>query len=146
MNKKLYRSRKDKMIAGIAGGLGEYFDIDTTLIRILLVVSLFFGGFGLLAYIILWIVVPEEPYAYNNEAGTNPPKPEEDDPLRDANERYKRAFEDQRNRRRNFAGVILIIIGIIFLADNYIPRIHFGDFIPLIVIAIGVAILVNVKR
>jgi phage shock protein C len=146
MNKKLYRSRKDKMIAGVAGGLGEYFDVDVTLIRILLVVSLFFGGFGLLAYMILWIVVPEEPFVFHNEAGTDSSKPEEEDKLRDANERYNRAFEDQRNKRRNFAGVILIIIGVIFLADNYIPRIHFADFIPLIIIAIGVAVLVNVKR
>jgi len=58
MNKKLYRSRKDKMIGGVAGGLGEYFDIDSTLVRIIFVVSLFLGGTGVLAYIILWIVIP----------------------------------------------------------------------------------------
>jgi phage shock protein C len=146
MNKKLYRSRKEKMIAGVAGGLGEYFDVDTTLIRILLVVSLFFGGFGLLAYIILWIVVPEEPFFYKNESTTTEPKTEGTEFNKETDEFYRRNIEEQRSKRRNFAGVILVIIGVIFLADNYIPRVHFSDFIPLIIIAIGVAILVNVKR
>ena len=64
MNKKLYRSNKDKMLGGVAGGLADYFAIDPTLVRIIFVVSLFAGGAGVLAYIILWIVVPEEPYAF----------------------------------------------------------------------------------
>ena len=61
-NKKLYRSRKDKMLGGVAGGLAEYFDIDPTIVRIIFVVTLFIGGGGFLAYIIMWIVVPEEPF------------------------------------------------------------------------------------
>ena len=69
MNKKLYRSRKDKMIGGVAGGLGEYFEIDPTLVRIIFVVSLFLGGTGILAYVILWIVVPEEPWTFNMGPG-----------------------------------------------------------------------------
>jgi phage shock protein C len=59
--KKLYRSRTDRKIAGICGGLGEYFGIDPTLVRLLFVLGLVFVGGTLLAYIILAIVVPEEP-------------------------------------------------------------------------------------
>ena len=58
--KKLYRSTKDKMIGGVAGGLGEYFNVDTTLIRLLFVLVCLLGGSGILAYIILWIIVPEK--------------------------------------------------------------------------------------
>jgi phage shock protein PspC (stress-responsive transcriptional regulator) len=55
---RLYRSRSQKMISGVCGGLGEYFDVDPVLIRLLFVVTAFISGVGILAYIVLWIVVP----------------------------------------------------------------------------------------
>ena len=58
MAKRLYKSRNDRMIAGVCGGIGEYFDIDPTLIRILWVTLLFMAGGGLVAYLIAWIVIP----------------------------------------------------------------------------------------
>ena len=58
MAKRLYKSRNDIMIAGVCGGIGEYFDIDPTLIRILWVTLLFMAGGGLVAYLIAWIVIP----------------------------------------------------------------------------------------
>jgi phage shock protein C len=57
---RLYRSRSQKMIAGVCGGLGEYFDVDPVLIRLLFVVTAFISGVGILAYLVLWIVVPFE--------------------------------------------------------------------------------------
>ena len=59
--RRLYRSRTQRMIGGVCGGLGEYFDIDPTLVRLLFVVTALAGGPGLLAYIIMLIVVPSEP-------------------------------------------------------------------------------------
>jgi len=59
--KKLYRSRSDRRIAGVCGGLAAYFNIDPTLIRLLFVLGLIFVGGTLLAYIILMILIPEEP-------------------------------------------------------------------------------------
>lgn len=59
-NKKLYRSKTNRMIGGVCGGLGEYFDVDPTIIRLLWVVIFFMGGSGILIYIIFWIVLPEE--------------------------------------------------------------------------------------
>ena len=59
--KELHRSTKDRKLAGICGGIGEYFELDPTIIRVLFVVfSVFLGG-GILAYIILWLVMPQEP-------------------------------------------------------------------------------------
>ena len=58
-DKKLYRSQEDRMIAGVCGGIGEYFEIDPTLIRILWVLFSFAGGAGVLAYIVAYIIVPE---------------------------------------------------------------------------------------
>lgn len=61
MTKRLYRSTEDKMIAGVCGGLAEYFQIDPVIIRILFFILLLPGGLpGLLPYLMLWIVVPEK--------------------------------------------------------------------------------------
>jgi phage shock protein C len=59
--RKLYRSRSNRMLAGVCGGLAQYFNIDPTLVRVLFVVLAVLGGSGLLIYLVLWIVVPEEP-------------------------------------------------------------------------------------
>lgn len=56
--KRLYRSPDEKKIAGVCGGLGEYFDLDPVFFRLFFLVLLFFGGVGLLAYIVMWIMVP----------------------------------------------------------------------------------------
>ncbi|MCK4808938.1 MAG: PspC domain-containing protein [Candidatus Aenigmarchaeota archaeon] len=58
--KKLYRSKKDRMLAGVCGGIGEYFGIDSTLVRILWVLLTLGGGAGLILYIICAIVIPEK--------------------------------------------------------------------------------------
>ncbi|BBE20697.1 PspC domain protein [Aquipluma nitroreducens] len=57
--KRLYRS-KEKKIGGVCAGLADYFDIDPTIMRVLFVVIAFLGGASLLAYLIMWIIVPEE--------------------------------------------------------------------------------------
>ncbi|GAJ05888.1 unnamed protein product, partial [marine sediment metagenome] len=60
MEKRLYRSRSDRMIWGVCGGLAKYFDMDPTIVRAIAVLSIFFGSLGIWAYIILAIVVPLE--------------------------------------------------------------------------------------
>ena len=59
--KKLYLSNTDQKIAGVCGGLAEYFNVDSTLIRIIFLIMLFFVGGGLLAYLIVWIAAPRHP-------------------------------------------------------------------------------------
>ncbi|KRQ86231.1 Phage shock protein C [Caloramator mitchellensis] len=60
MEKKLFRSKTDRMVAGVCAGIAKYFDIDPTIIRLMWVFIVMFGGAGILAYIICWIVIPEE--------------------------------------------------------------------------------------
>lgn len=57
--KKLYRSSSDKKIAGVCGGLADYLDIDSTVVRIVFLIALICGTFGLWAYLIIWLVAPE---------------------------------------------------------------------------------------
>lgn len=61
MNKKLYRSRTDQMVGGVCAGLGEYFGLDGTLVRLFFVLATFFGGTGVLPYLILWVIIPLSP-------------------------------------------------------------------------------------
>ncbi len=61
MKKRLYRSKKDKMLAGICGGLAEYFDVDPSLVRLATVLLCLYAGTGLLIYIIAAIIIPEDP-------------------------------------------------------------------------------------
>jgi len=57
--RKLYRSLRDRKIAGVCGGIAEYFHIDSTIVRIIFLLFLFGEGAGLMVYIIAWIIVPE---------------------------------------------------------------------------------------
>ena len=61
MNKRLYKSRNDKMLGGVCGGIAEYFDIDPTLVRLGWVLFCALGGSGILAYIVAAIVIPKQP-------------------------------------------------------------------------------------
>ena len=69
-SKRLYRSRTDKKIAGVCGGLAHYFGIDPVIPRIIWVVLIFGAGVGLLAYLICWIVIPMEPETASGTTGT----------------------------------------------------------------------------
>ncbi len=72
MQKKLMRSATDSHVAGVCGGLAEYFNIDPTIVRLLFVVATVMGGPGLLIYIVLWMVMPKSDgsVGYRNENGS----------------------------------------------------------------------------
>lgn len=59
--KKLYRSRSDKLLAGVCGGLAKFFNIDSTWIRLAFILLLILGGSTILVYLIMWLIVPKEP-------------------------------------------------------------------------------------
>ncbi len=59
--KRLYLSDTDRKIGGVCGGIGEYFGVDPTLIRLLWIILAFMGGTGILAYIIAWAIIPQRP-------------------------------------------------------------------------------------
>jgi phage shock protein C len=58
---KLYRSRTNRQVAGVCGGLGTRFNVDATLVRVLFILLGIFGGAGIVLYVAMWIIVPEEP-------------------------------------------------------------------------------------
>jgi phage shock protein C len=70
--RRLYRSRSDRRIAGVCGGLAEYFNIDPTIVRLVWAVLILGAGVGLLAYVLFWIIVPSAPAAATPSSTTTP--------------------------------------------------------------------------
>lgn len=142
-NDRLYRSRTKKVIGGVAGGLGEYLNIDPVILRVIFVIFTIFNGLGVLLYIIMWIIVPEEPYVeaftVETENGTAPGTGTTEENI---NSTQSVLTPEQRTHKgRIIAGVVLISLGLIFLAENWFPYFDFEDLFPAILI-IGGGLLV----
>jgi len=133
MEKKLLRSKKDRMVAGVCGGLGEYFNVDSSVIRLLAVLITLFGGSGILAYIILWIVIPEEGETTEKDSKEEPKKEE-------AKEGAVECCTGEHSGRLVF-GLVLITLGGLFLFDELWRP--FVKLWPLILIILGVWMLVR---
>jgi phage shock protein C len=140
MERRLYRSRKNKIVAGVAGGLGEYFDIDPVLIRVIFVVATLAGASGLLAYLILWIVVPKEPIVLGNASQ----KTEGENSM--SQKDYEISMRHRKQRGSVTGGIVLIVLGALFLADNYLPYFGFSNTWPLILVAVGIGLILNSVR
>jgi len=130
VKEKLYRSRKDSTIAGVCGGLGEYFNVDPTFIRIIAVLLIFADGIGLWTYLIAWIIIPRRPL--------------EESAVSVAEEKKEKPEYSPWNKY--IPGAILILLGIFFiLRENYwwwdIER-----FWPLLLIAFGVFLIVKLGK
>jgi len=145
--KRFYRSTTDRKIAGVAGGLADYFDIDPLLVRLIFVILAFAGGGGVLIYLILWIVTPERPFELNQPLNNSTMENQQSSygdqkPPEEAHHK-KSGYPEQRNRGNLIGGLVLITLGILFLADELIPNINFGDLWPIILIVIGAGLLIN---
>jgi len=153
MNRKLYRSKTDCIIAGVAGGLADYFEIDVTIVRLLWVIAVFLGGSGVLAYLAAWLIIPPapdsplerlDPGAQPSGAGADQSDTTEQDHTAEhaytAIEGHNHNRYSAEYRRRTF-GWILIVIGILFLVRNYWPWADMELFWPVILVLIGVVLI-----
>jgi phage shock protein C len=131
--RRLYRSRTDRMLGGVAGGLAAYLEIDPVLMR-LAFAALLFAGVGFPAYIVAWIVIPEEP-----PAGT--PLPTTAEPARTpAPTPPPRSGSAAGRGARLVVGTILVAIGTLLLLDWALPDLH-RFFWPTAFIALGLGLL-----
>lgn len=142
MAKELYRDKQRASIGGVCAGLADYFSIDVTLVRALFLVALFGFGSGVLLYVILWIVIPEKKNDFN-AAG-----PTVDYTVNDSGEAIPAdEAKLKKMRRKNnesvIGGLVLLTLGVIFLADEFIPWFEFDKLWPLILVAVGAGIIWN---
>jgi phage shock protein C len=138
MRKRIYRPTEGKIIGGVCAGLGEYFDIDPTWIRILFVLTIFAQGAGLLAYLVAWIVIPRRPEIIGAAPSPETPQPSGAAVRRDA---------IAATRGPSFLpGVILIALGLIFLFDRLFFWFSFRYVWPLVLVGIGVVLIFHSVR
>jgi phage shock protein PspC (stress-responsive transcriptional regulator) len=153
MNRRLYRSRRDSILGGVAAGVADYFDMDPSIVRVVwAVLALVTGGIFLVLYIVMWIVVPEGPSAATvaraaepgselavaDAPGTAAPPPDWE-------------AHEQRLRRGGSGGavifgVILIGLGVWFLIDQYVPAIDTDLLWPVALVVLGIVLLVLALR
>jgi phage shock protein PspC (stress-responsive transcriptional regulator) len=147
--RSLTRSKTDKVIAGVCGGLGEYFNVDPVIIRLIFVVVTILGGAGVLAYIVMWIIVPEsgqKSYAESIKKDIDDKKKDKDGKS-ETGEKISKEMKEVIAKRKNdgpyLIGAILILIGLIFLAQNFFSFISFEKLWPLILVVVGLGILLS---
>lgn len=137
--KKLIRSKKDRIIAGVCGGLGEYLDIDAVFFRLAFILLTLAGGSGILIYIIMFVIIPEE---------GEEPKPLDSKEYKESREKeVKEITSKHSGKGKMIAGCVLILLGMAFLTESYLPEsFDFEKLWPLILIVIGIAVLVKKSK
>jgi phage shock protein PspC (stress-responsive transcriptional regulator) len=155
MTRRLYRSRTDTVIGGVAAGLATYLNADPALVRIAWAILIpLTGGAAFLAYVVAWIVIPEEP------AGTVLTSPASDTVV-DGEESDDGGLatyaagttapaavphSDNGGRAALVVGIGLVVLGVWFLVRQYLPTIDWDLLWPVVLIGIGGLILVMSMR
>ncbi|HDP68903.1 MAG TPA: PspC domain-containing protein [Candidatus Marinimicrobia bacterium] len=134
--KRLYRSRTNRIIGGVCGGIGDYLELDPVFIRLVWGILFFMGGVGFLAYIIAWVIIPEEGEENTANAFT---------------ENSVEQTPDQKNHKPQVViGLFLVILGAILLLRDWwyldqifreIVRFSWRYLLPLVLIGFGIFIL-----
>ena len=118
------RSRSERVIAGVCGGLGRHLGIDPVLLRVAFIILALANGLGLIAYVVAWVAIPEE-------GADQPAAP---------------APEPRRETGRMVLGGSLVVLGLVLLLDRLAPDLD-ELFWPVAVVAVGVAVmLVGLRR
>jgi phage shock protein C len=135
MNRRLTRCRDDRLIAGVASGVAEYFDLDPSLVRVLWFLSILLGGLGLFLYIGMAIIVPNEPISAETAA---------DAAITPAGHRHASRGE---GRLTTFVGFVLILFGGLALSHQLLPAWDIERYVvPAVAIAIGAVLVVTSVR
>ncbi len=142
MKNRLYRSENDKKIAGVCGGIAEYFGIDSTIIRLLWLISIAVYGTGLLIYIAAAIIMPRKG-DINAGLGSNG---NSDKNNGQKNNMFGRDFSQEESRK--FFGYALIIAGAILFSKRFIVLrwLSLRFLFPIVLIVLGIFILSSSPR
>ncbi len=140
--KRLTRSRTNRMVAGVCGGLGEYFSLDPILFRILFIALIFAGGSGILIYIVLIFVIPEE-----GKAG----KVTVEGVVQEVQEGVQKTAQEVKenprwfDNRRNLVAGLIILVGTVAFLNQFVSFrwLSWGHLWPVVIIAIGVLLMVK---
>jgi phage shock protein C len=137
VNRRLYRCRENRVLAGVAGGVAEFFDLDPTLVRVLWFISMFFGGVTLALYVGLAIITPLEPISADAEGERAPAV---------APEGHRHVARGS-GRWMTLLGAVLILFGSLAFVDRFLPTLDVERFVvPVGAILIGTLLVVTAIR
>lgn len=145
-NFRLHRSETDRVVGGVCGGLGEYFNIDSTIIRLIFILITIFGGSGVLIYLILWLVIPS--------SQTTKFTPEDHIKENAAEMRYraekfadniKGSVKNRRDDSKKWLGLLVIVFGLIVLLNNFglYDLLEIRKYWPLLLVILGLSIVLK---
>ena len=152
---RLYRNRDGRMISGVASGLADYFDVDPTLVRLVFILAALINGIGIFIYIVMSFIVPvrEAQVLRDEAAGEEPLEMTETTreethapagpPMTEAVNHWQ-----HREQRHTWAGLILITLGVLFLAQNMGLLLwwNWRIFWPVVLIGVGALLLTRQLR
>ena len=141
-NRKLRRNPMNRVIGGVCSGLADFFGVDVALMRIAFVIAFLFASFGFWLYIILWIVLPE-----NGQQTTDNGQQNQSRSQSSQSESESVSVSKSESKVKSiFAGAFIILIGLLFLVNNFIPINWVWKLWPLILVAIGIVMIVTASK
>lgn len=156
---RLFRSEKDRFLGGVCGGLGQYFNIDPVLVRVVFVILAFANGLGIVAYIALWLIAPKESRvaaepgeaARINVEGVISELKELESRVKAALPGKQAAPSQERASHQSglfWLGLIILLVGVILLLNNLVFPAWFNlvRFWPILLILAGVVLLLGRRR
>lgn len=153
MERKLYRSQSNRMIAGVCGGLGEYINVDPLVVRIFFVLLALGGnGIGVMVYLLLWLTVPSEdlPEDSNLQDTVRTGSEEIAEQTRQMGHEFRRIAHEPNPQASLLVGIALSLLGFVYLIQNldlpWLDWINFKNMFPLLLIIGGVTLLIRYVR
>lgn len=147
MENKLYRSTTDKMLAGVCGGLARYLSIEVVLVRLFFVVFTLLGGVGPLIYLVLWLILPEEPgsvhyYTESQPGGEGKFKAK----VEQMGDEFVNAVRQPNQKSIRYIGITLVLIGLYFFVKQlnlpWLSWLNNNVLWAVMILLAGVALLV----
>jgi phage shock protein C len=151
VRKRLYRSRTDRMLFGVAGGFAEWLDVDPAVARIVWALLILAGGAGLLLYIVAAIVIPEKPYGLGSPAAGSGAPGGATDPAVVPGPGTSGWSVDRGGRHRDtngpvILGALLVLVGGWFLARDLLPPFDDRLVLPGFLIVLGLVLVLGAVR
>ena len=137
-NRKLSRNPMNKVIGGVCSGLAEFFGLDVALVRIAFVIAFLFASFGFWLYTILWIVLPVDGRQTTDKGQQTFGQSQQSESVSES--------KSESKVKSILAGSFVILIGLLFLINNFIPINWVWKLWPLILVAIGVVMIVTASK
>ena len=132
-NKKLERNPMNQVLGGVCSGLADYFNLDVALVRVLFVIALMFASFGFWLYIILWILLPQKKvdFGFGQQTADVSQQPDND---------------NDKKLTSLVSGIIVILVGLVFLINNFVRIAWVWKLWPLILVIIGVVMIYKASK